>query len=670
MKPQDTFEYSELQLALQTAAAELNYERSKHNVESVAKEEDIRKLRFQLLLLEDENDELHAQLGEEEAHADGLQLNLDETLGALEEVKAEKQRVVSELRMRARELDTIKAEVMSLQNMSLDSTKILTEKLALARELGTLKPELEYLRQQTTSNQSLLSEKLSLQRQLSTIQVELENEKRVSQRALAKDKDRRVSAVDAEYRLQMQELRAELSKERREREIAEGAIDKAHAELERERRRAERVAARNEKNTEQDAKQEAEIEELREELAKERRERKKAEKTAQTTQHELELENQRLERELLKKQKVNDTGSASEAQLEALRKELKAEKLSREKAEKGVQKSQMEWETQKSILDEKLNNFRTKLKTTKEKLKETENELQSAQAAAAANNANPAKNPRKRAAAPLDPDATIGTPGDGRPAKRGKQSSAVPGDKSTFSITPFLNRTTSVAPDSPIQEEDEDEADAVQTEDQDPAEAAEAASTPSAQPKKAVKKPAAPKPRSKPLATSSAGKANTKTTAGRKKTAVPTLEQVAEEDSADENSAPAAPTTVPLNDTAEASKPLVPKLKPTSMNGPRKSLASFATFNAEPPAEKKKKRKLGGGSGLGKTLFDDDEGAPPAKPIPGKGLFAARSLGKALGAGRIGGGFNGGMVSTEDGFMFSPLKKDRRAAAANASMLK
>ena len=144
---------------------------------------------------------------------------------------------------------------MSLQNMSLDSTKILTEKLALARELGTLKPELEYLRQQTASNQSLLSEKLSLQRQLSTIQVELENEKRVSQRALAKDKDRRVSAVDAEYRSQMQELRAELSKERREREIAESAIDKAHAELERERRKAERVAARNEKSTEQDAMQ-------------------------------------------------------------------------------------------------------------------------------------------------------------------------------------------------------------------------------------------------------------------------------------------------------------------------------------------------------------------------------------------------------------------------------
>jgi len=103
----------QLELALQTAAAELNYERSKHNVESIAKDEDIRKLRFQLLLLEDENDELHAQLGEEEAHADGSQLSLDETLGALEEVKAEKQRVVSELRMRARELDTIKVSTTS-----------------------------------------------------------------------------------------------------------------------------------------------------------------------------------------------------------------------------------------------------------------------------------------------------------------------------------------------------------------------------------------------------------------------------------------------------------------------------------------------------------------------------------------------------------------------------
>ena len=54
----------------------------------------------------------------------------------------------------------------------------------------------------------------------------------------------------------------------------------------------------------------------------------------------------------------------------------------------------------------------------------------------------------------MDPDATtLGTPGDGPAAKRGKKAARGVGDKSTFSITPFLNKTTSVIQE----EEDEDE---------------------------------------------------------------------------------------------------------------------------------------------------------------------------------------------------------------------
>jgi len=96
---------------------------------------------------------------------------------------------------------------------------------------------------------------------------------------------------------------------------------------------------------------------------------------------------------------------------------------------------------------------------------------------------------------------------------------------------------------------------------------------------------------------------------------------------------------------------------------------SFATFTDE-PAEKKKKRKLLGNStsGLGKTLFDEDDGDKlPAKPVPGRGLFAARGLGK-------GGAFGlkknlSKVVLQDEGFMFSPLKKDRKAMALAQSMI-
>jgi len=108
------------------------------------------------------------------------------------------------------------------------------------------------------------------------------------------------------------------------------------------------------------------------------------------------------------------------------------------------------------------------------------------------------------------------------------------------------------------------------------------------------------------------------------------------------------------------------------MKQPRKSLLSFAALTDEPaPAEKKKKKRklLGGGSssGLGKTLFDEDDGDKlPAKPIPGKGLFAGRGL---LGGGKKKGLLKGPFVTADDGFTFSPLKKDRKAAALAQSML-
>ena len=86
----------------------MKLERSKNSVEIVAKDEDIRKLRLQLLLREDENDELHGQLIEEEARSDGLEQALDEALAQLEQARTDKEALQNEMRTHTRELANIK----------------------------------------------------------------------------------------------------------------------------------------------------------------------------------------------------------------------------------------------------------------------------------------------------------------------------------------------------------------------------------------------------------------------------------------------------------------------------------------------------------------------------------------------------------------------------------
>ena len=246
----------------------------------------------------------------------------------------------------------------------------------------------------------------------------------------------------------------------------------------------------------------------------------------------------------------------------------------------------------------------------------------------------------------MDPDATtLGTPGDGPAAKRSKKAAAGVGDKSTFSITPFLNKTTSV-----IQDED-DEADSDDT-----------------------ASPAAKKTK-KPLAQQPASKANVQPKKPRQQKPKPALEMVTEENEPEdvhkqgqENAL--AQTlkikTKTIDGPGEAKDTAAAKKKPKI----RKSLADFTSFNPDGEVEKKKKRKLGG---LGKTLFDeeagDDGAAAPAASR--KGLFGTKGFG-ILGAGKKGGlgsSILGGssrvgttLLTAGDGsgFQFSPLKKARR----------
>ena len=417
----------------------------------------------------------------------------------------------------------------------MDSTKLLTEKLTLARELASLKPELDHLRSQVASHQTLLAEKLSLQRQLSTVQVELETEKRASQRTISKEG--KSQAEDAKLGLRLENLQAELAKERRERQRIERDAQKASADLEN-------------KNT---------------------------------------------------------------------------------------------------ALESRLDAFRNKLKTTKDQLKETQAALQKAETSAiaassrTATSANPTlpavRKTRKRAAAEMDADTMIGTPGDLPVAKRNKPST-LPGEKSMFSVTPFLNRTASVVPGSPASDVGENEGGDPEELSTSPSRTSKTKAAVASQLRGKAKSASSTAHANKPGAfeTVRASKAISRPLPARKPKAAPILEEVAEEDN-DNNE---RPTTAPIKPMASES-------------------VSDETVNDGLEMKRKKRKLLG--SVLGKTLFDEDEGdvlkgdRGIVGGVRGFGTLARGGLGGTKFLPRI------ALGASASGFgAISPLKKDRKAA--------
>ncbi|KAF2227946.1 hypothetical protein BDZ85DRAFT_315452 [Elsinoe ampelina] len=582
--------------SLHTAALELKYERSVHLVDIIAKEEGIRKLRFDNHVLEDDNVELRDLLSAEQERCEKMESMMNEHLLRAEEAEAAVHGLEEELQAKEQEVSSLRAESKALKNLTTDTSKIMTEKLELTHELSRLKPEIEHLRTQATANEGLLTDKLGLQRRISEMEVDLENAKRDAKRALAK---RRNTMVEAAQEDEMENLKKSLAKEKRLHERAKETIEEMQAELDEIKKSSARDTAA---------------------------ETHKVEKNA-----EAEVRAQALARDLAKEQK---------------------EKI---KAEKALQKAQKDWEGTKTVLEDKLTQYKNRTRTLKDRLNETETSLEQAQAAAAqAATAAPnaakstaaaakkaGKQGTKRAANQMDPDATtLGTPGDA-PTKRARKGASV-GEKSSFSITPFLNRTMSIAPDSPDAAKDDSSASE-----------AEADMPTTTSPTGATKKPLQPVP-------------STKQNIKKPPTTLT-----------------AKTTKIPLQPVAEETEPISPHKAPVPNPRPqkkmRKSLAHFAAFALDPEGEvetkKKKKpkaRKLGG---LGRTLFDEEDDAP-VKAMPGggggRGLFGGVAGGKmgplagglGLARGSFLGGVGRGAQRSEDGFVFSPLKRERKAGAS------
>ena len=360
-----------------------------------------------------------------------------------------------------------------------------------------------------------------------------------------------------------------------------------------------------------------------------------------TLQVELENEKRSTQRLATKEGKLRTDDAKLEARLEEVQAELAKEKREKQNADREAQKSSAVLENKITMYESRLDAFRGKLKSTKESLKEMQIELQKSQAAiaqpapAAVQSAPMARITRKRTASEMDADTMIGTPGDLPAAKKNKAKSIMPGEKSTFSITPFLNRTASLAPESPPQVEDKsnDEEDS-RTQTQSPSRSRRSHELFRPAGQRATQKTAAEDERN-------AGKKGSGLIAvkGNKPPARPPSRK-----------AMAAPKLAQVDE--EEASPFVTSHEAASRTIESKGISDKAIHDG--PERKKAKRKILGGR-LGKTLFDEDD----ADTMKGdRRLGAARCI-STLGKGVLGGARdNAGPLG---GFgPFSPLKRDRR----------
>jgi hypothetical protein len=402
------------------------------------------------------------------------------------------------------------------------------------------------------------------------------------------------------------------------------------------------------------------LEDARKDLAREKREREKVRKEAEK---DLEAEKCASKRAAEKANNDKEKDSELQEQLDDLQKELAKERRDKEKARKEAEKELSVSETRKEVLESKLEQMRSKLRSTKDELKVFQIQLTQARTAPVKAGASrgdvPAKNPRKRGAREMSTDDAIGTPDGvaarkrGPAVKRGRMDQTMLGEKSTFSITPFLNKTINMAPDTPVEEEQEEApAESNISKAQPEAEVAieaplkAATASPSAAPKTRVKRKPTDKraPAKKKVLGEDKSGQNAKKPAAKKSRPISTLENVAEEE-VDENDEPAAPAATVNIDTAkpDALKPLKVQLK-----------------SAEEAQPQKKKRKLLGG---GRTLFDEEDGEATKRP-PKVNLGLPRLLGRG-GLAASKGVLKGGLGAASGFGAFSPLKKDRRGVGAS-----
>ncbi|KAK2609342.1 hypothetical protein QQS21_002123 [Conoideocrella luteorostrata] len=386
---------------------------------------------------------------------------------------------------------------------------------------------------------------------------------------------------------------------------------------------------------------------------------------------EVELENEKRSRQRLQS-KNNDAATAELAsRLEDAEKKLAAEKKEREKAKKEHDRQLASLNAENERLEERITSLKEKSKTLQTELKEAKEQLEDVQTELATTKTRHMPRgdddkPKKAITLPTDvgkkrrapvmsfEEITIQTPGNDvvareRPTKKRGGEKTTVGEKSAFSVTPFLNRTKSLTDDSAQEESSNNvstEADpesmsnapsapepSSESEEEPPKPKVSFNSTVTFKSPAKVARPRGRPPKATPLGESTPAKTN-RVIRSRGTPKVKSLPEISVDKSSEESSA-----TDQENVQVVASKKSAPVLQSKGQDGDAK----------------KKKRKLLGAANT--TLFDDDDGeaVTQTKPQP-VAIKRTRA--------RLGGGVRNAFAA---GTSFSPLKRDRRGV--NASFL-
>lgn len=482
------------------------------------------------------------------------------------------------------------------------------EKLALSRELDILKPEVDHLRSQLEHLQLVISEKHSLERQLNTAEVELAAEKKARQEAAKRDDEKQ--DVDAELRRQLKEAEKQLKSEKRE--------------TERLRQLLESQAVQSESS------------------------------------------NKVAEQDLMDK-------------LQSLQQELDAERRNKDRITKEADVSLAEAQAKMEMLEQRLDTMKSKLRTTQSELKTakmSQKEPQQLKPSHQKLSARPVTTKqqigRKRAAQDMSiADHSIDSPesddANGRKmTKKRAADSTLLGEKSLFSVTPFLNRNKNLSMDALLEEDDEDAANTSHIPQQHAAAGAnetqplqQMSADEEAGPQSATEPPEATegaqlksrKPRGRPrkiLADSSTNIALSTAALGKK--AQKPLPALAE-----------GVPTIPVSDHSDTVKAFESGAASAERSTATKPATNAEVVDARPRKREpdlKKKRKLV--ADTSKTIFDEPEDEVPEIAAKRTAKVQLKGPGRVLGKQKMGLGRLGLGGST-----FSPLKKDRRGVGAS-----
>ena len=191
-----------------------------------------------------------------------------------------------------------------------------------------------------------------------------------------------------------------------------------------------------------------------------------------TGKHELERQLNSLEVQLDNEKHAHERARAKCAQqsaeitklsskIEELQGELAREQRAKQQYERDSRQQSVGWDSQRAVLEGRIETLRKQLRSAKDKLQEAQHDLQQRRGNLKIHHDGP--EPQSRAVPLQRPGrsseqggVTIATPGAVRVQAKPNRKSALPGDKSAFSITPYLNRT-GASRDSPISSDMDEE---------------------------------------------------------------------------------------------------------------------------------------------------------------------------------------------------------------------